>query len=414
MIPLKILIISGLGFWDYGPRYEIFIRFARRGHEIHYIFPLNEKSKRELHTDNVFFYAVKIPFISDKNLTENFATKLLRILLFYLFTLVRALQVAKIVRPHIVYGYGEHCVIQAYLVSKIFQVPFVIRLQGIEASKKLSGREVKTFLYNHPSKLLLSPFLYEMVTFNMAKLAADAIIITNDGTQGNILANYFGIPREKLRYWFNGVNFGRLNSQKFDVELVKRELGIQSNTKIIISLCRLEKWKGVHRLIEAVPSVIDKRKDIVFLIVGDGPERKRLIQLVEKLGVQKYVRFMGHVPHNEVEKLLIVSDIFVTLQDVSCVGENLLEAMACGKCIIALNSGDTGTVIKNNINGVLLEYSDLPSLPYIILDLLTNHERMQELGENAKRFAFSTFWTWDERAKAEIELIESIVAKRCS
>jgi glycosyltransferase involved in cell wall biosynthesis len=408
---LKLLVISNLGFWNYGPRYEIFTRFAKYGHEVHYIYPLDKSSKSEPKIKNVFLYPVKIPFFDSDILSGNYAIKFLKIIFLHLLLLIRAIQVSKIVRPNIIYGYGEFCVIQAYLISRIFRIPFVIRLQGIEASKKLVGKDVGNFLYYHLSNLLLFPFLYEMIVFKIAKFAADAIIITNDGTQGDILARYFGVPREKLRFWFNGVNFGQLDTKEIDIKFIKSKFGIPLNAYVITTVSRLEKWKGVHRLIKAVPSIIHRRQDVVFLIIGDGSERKRLIQLAEDLGISKYVKFLGHVAHKEIEYLLAATDIFVTLQDISCLGENLLEAMKCGRCIVALNSGGTGILIRNNVNGILLDYLELPSLPNVILSLLADEDRRKKLGENARRLALGVLWTWDERAKAEIELIKSIVEK---
>jgi len=62
-----------------------------------------------------------------------------------------------------------------------------------------------------------------------------------------------------------------------------------------------------------------------MIIKGDGPERKILEQLSNKLGIKQYIRFEGASPHN--------------------VGNPLLEAMMRGKCIVTLNNGDTGRFI---------------------------------------------------------------------
>jgi len=76
--------------------------------------------------------------------------------------------------------------------------------------------------------------------------------------------------------------------------------------------------------------------------------------------------------------------------------------------VVALNSGDTGKIFKNEENGVLLDYSQLKSLPDVLLRLLEEDECSVELGRKAKEFALKNFWTWDERANEEIELVDKL------
>ena len=82
-----------------------------------------------------------------------------------------------------------------------------------------------------------------------------------------------------------------------------------------------------------------------MIIKGDGPERKILEQLSNKLGIKQYIRFEGASPHNEVPKYFATADIFLSFYDWSNVGNPLLEAMMGGKCIVTLNNGDTGRFI---------------------------------------------------------------------
>ena len=127
------------------------------------------------------------------------------------------------------------------------------------------------------------------------------------------------------------------------------------------------------------------------------------------LSVSKYVRFIGHVLHENIRKYYAIADIYVTLQDISCLSASLLEAMICGDCIIALNTGDTRQVIKNNQNGILLNYSELNSLPSVLLELLNNEKYRRMLANNAKKFAINKVWTWEKRADAEIKLVERLI-----
>jgi len=159
----------------------------------------------------------------------------------------------------------------------------------------------------------------------------------------------------------------------------------------------------------ALPDVVQKLPDTILVIVGDGPERSSLEALVRKLDIADYVRFEGAVVHKEIPVYLAAADIFLSFYDMSNVGNPLLEAMMAGKCIITLNTGDTGRIIQNGYNGVLLEYKDLPSLSASILKLLVNDSLKKQLGANAREFANKNFWTWEKRMDVEIQAINTLL-----
>jgi len=79
------------------------------------------------------------------------------------------------------------------------------------------------------------------------------------------------------------------------------------------------------------------------------------------------------------------------------------------KRISILNDGGTGSFIKNQENGILLEYGDLPRLPEVIKNLFVNDELRNRLGANARKFAEENFWSWEERIEAEIQAVEELL-----
>ena len=94
--------------------------------------------------------------------------------------------------------------------------------------------------------------------------------------------------------------------------------------------------------------------------MGDGPKKTKLEQLTNKLGIKQNVRLERAVPHNKVLKYLAVTNIFLSFNDWSNMGNPLLKAMIAGKYIVTLNNGDTGRFIQNGYNGILLDYKNLP------------------------------------------------------
>jgi len=168
----------------------------------------------------------------------------------------------------------------------------------------------------------------------------------------------------------------------------------------------------VDRAIRALPEVVRAFPNTILLVVGDGRERQRLERLAMSLGISEHIRFEGAVPHKDVSKYLAAADVFLSLYDLSNVGNPLLEAMMAGKCIVTLNNGDTGRFIRNGENGILLEYEDLPKLPEVIKDLLANEDLRNRLGTNARKFAEEHFWSWQERTEAEIAEVNRLIEQR--
>lgn len=398
MKQLKIFGISPWSsFWLIGNKggtpseYVVQKGFVDAGHEVYYF---NTTNKDEIIDGDIHIYGIRVPLssIHSTNKMLNYMTQIISWILFNLFATIKVLKVSRKIKPDIIYAHSTYPVPAAYIVSKIHRIPNIRRLYG-------------TFLYSHLSdRFFVLRHFSDVLAY---KLPFDYLIMTNDGTRGDVVAGKLGVPKEKLKFWMNGVN-KNIHDPYFNKEQFKERLGVLPNIKTILTISRLEKWKHVERTIEAAPYMVSKYKDVIFLIVGDGSEKTNLEKLSEELGVKNYVKFTGAVAHDDVKNYMNAADIFVSLYDVSNVGNPLLEAMVCGRCIVTLNTGATGEIIKNGYNGILLEYKNLKDLPKIIIDLLNSDNLREELGRNAREYALKHFQTWDERVRMEVELIEKV------
>jgi len=297
----------------------------------------------------------------------------------------------------LIYTWGEFASPAAWALSKLFGIPWVARYLGTYVP-----------ICDQKKKVLWRiRFWQEILAY---KLPADLIIMTNDGTQGDRVLQHMGVKMEKVRFWLNGVNWESFHFMPQSQE-AKALLNL-GDKYVLLCLSRLHRWKRVDRALQALPSVLKSFSNVVLVIVGDGPERKRLEQLALELGCREHVRFEGAIPHSEVPKYLAAADIFLSLYDLSNVVNPLFEAMMAGKCIVTLNNGDTRRFIRNGENGVLLECEDLHKLPEVIKELLANEELRNRLGTNARRFAEENFWSWEERLDVEIAEVSRLVEQQ--
>ena len=153
----------------------------------------------------------------------------------------------------------------------------------------------------------------------------------------------------------------------------------------------LTKCKAPHLLVQSMPSVISKFRETKLLIIGDGPMRKAIEDLVKLSGVQENVKILGRVPHvdlaafyNEM-RLLVIPSYTEGLPAVA------LEAMVCSTPVLATRVGAIPDVITDRENGFLLNGNHPQEIAAKITKLFQNPELLEKVGTNAPLSVRKTF-----------------------
>ncbi len=297
----------------------------------------------------------------------------------------------------IIYSYEVNGVLGGKKLREKYCLPFITRFQGTVLAPLKNNWLNRLKRYPH---------------FQALETEADLTIMTDDGTQGDEVLNNLNNRSKKVLFWKNGVDINT-NEQKNDIAITKirEKLGLSPSDEVLMTVSRLASWKKVNRAIEALSVIIKKRPECKLVIVGDGNEKQNLINLTKKLNLESNVIFAGSVPQIEVKNYLNLADIFLSLYDLSNVGNPLLEAMSCGKPIITLDVGNTSSIIKNEVNGILLDLEQLNKLPEYIHKILNDKCFAEKLGKNAKHYAKKYFWSWDERMKAELAIVNTLIKR---
>jgi len=173
-----------------------------------------------------------------------------------------------------------------------------------------------------------------------------------------------------------------------NMEELRRKFGFPIN-KIIVGNCsRFVPIKGQKFILEAVPFVVNKRKDVLFVIAGEGPLEEDLKKIVERLKIHNYVKFL---PWQENPSEFIKSlDIFVHYPLNEGMGRVLIEAFYQERLVIASNVGGIPSLVDTN-TGFLVEPQNPYKLADIILYAINHKDRLRyKIQEAKKRVLFFT------------------------
>jgi phosphatidylinositol alpha-1,6-mannosyltransferase len=190
---------------------------------------------------------------------------------------------------------------------------------------------------------------------------------------------------------------------------LRKELGVEGSI-VLLSLGRLVERKGQDLVIAALPELVKRYPNLLYVIVGRGRDRDRLMGLVERHGVGKFVRFDGFVPDDRKAAYYRACDIYLMPSreipergDVEGFGLTFLEANACGKPVIGGRSGGCVEAIEHGVNGLLVDPASSREVADAIASLLDNPDGYRRMSERAVEHVRARF-SWEASAQRVVQL----------
>jgi colanic acid/amylovoran biosynthesis glycosyltransferase len=215
----------------------------------------------------------------------------------------------------------------------------------------------------------------------------DRFIAMSNDMKKDLVA--LGCPEDKIIVHYYGVECDRFADPKREYP--------QKDVLNILMCGTLEIKKAQHLVLAALHE-IDERKAVKVrfqvTIIGDGPMRSTLVNMVEQYGLQKRVRFCGHIPYDS--DILIEefsnADIFA-LPSITVKGDKegipgtIVEAMAAGLPVISSCHAGIPEIISNGVHGILVQEKDHQGLVDALAALIENHDLREKMGRAAARKA---------------------------
>jgi len=198
---------------------------------------------------------------------------------------------------------------------------------------------------------------------------------------------------------------------------LRERLGLRDGgTRWLVTVARLQQHKGMDTVIAALPAILARAPDVRYAVAGTGPDRERLEQLANKLGVGDRVRFLGGVSDRELPALYNLASVYVGASrraerlGVEGFGIALVEASACGRPVVAGNSGGIPDAVRDGETGFLVPPEEPAAFADAICRLLADPAAANRMGQNGRR-AVETYFNWD-RVVRDLREIESQVVGR--
>ena len=277
------------------------------------------------------------------------------------------------------------------------------------------------FLFNKKPKLVVKLHTPESIVFKLDYVSktldyeliehlehwwierADQVISLTDAIT-DLTRKYFDIKKNSFPKVANPIDFSKISAPDKPCN--------KDDAKTILYVGRLEFRKGVHVLVKAIPKVIEKYPEARFIFVGDDCGMSSyMLMKARQLGVLNNIDLVGKVEREKLKEYYFSASCCV----VPSLWENhpyvCLEAMACGKPVIASNVGGIPEIIKDTATGLLVNPGSFKSLAEAIIRVLDDQKLAKQLGANAKKYIQNEY-SVNKVIKQTVDIYEKVLNDR--
>ncbi len=263
----------------------------------------------------------------------------------------------------------------AVIAKAEFGCPVIMTEHGVAFRELLLYYNAYT--YDEASKVLMKVMAANIVktVYSVADIVAP-VCSANTEWERNL-----GLPLDKIRVIYNGID-----TKKFTPMPVQRK----TDRPVVVSVGRIEIFKDIVSLITAMKAVRDEIPDVMCLIYGEATDldySRQCLETVKRLKLEGNVRFMGKT--TEPEKAYNLGDVVVMSSVTEAFPFAAIEAMACGKPVVATDVGGTREALEGV--GILVRSRNEGELARAIVKLLKDKQLRARLGEAALKKAREKF-----------------------
>jgi len=297
--------------------------------------------------------------------------------LLWVKTINRLVQLIKSKKIQIIHSNGSRATIFGGIAARLTKTPLIWHVRIVNSDKLLD-------------RLL-------------ARLASKIIVISKAVSRR---FNWLKNKEDKIVLVYNGIDLEKFKPN-VGIRKVRGE-SLSSKTPMVVTVGRLDWYKGHKYLLEAAEKIVQILPDARFLIVGDGEYRKRLENQVKQLNLDENVIFTGN--RKDIPEILAGIDLFVLSSVSEGFGRAVAEAMACAKTVVATKAGGLSEVVEDGITGRLVSPKNSTALAEAIIELLKDKKKAENMGI-AGRKRVEKLFSIERNVKSIEELYKKILTR---
>lgn len=205
---------------------------------------------------------------------------------------------------------------------------------------------------------------------------------------------------EKCITIHSGIDINRFKNASNN-NVLRNELGIDNKMKIVANISAIAPHKDYYTFVDAAAEILKLRRDIVFVIIGDGPEKNNIKNYIDKKGLEGYILLTGF--RTDIDKIIKELDVFLITSKTEGLGTTILDAFANDIPVVATSGGGISEIVIHNKTGLLAPVSSPKKLAILVNEVIENRELAKEIIAGAKRLLEESF-TRQTTSRKTIEL----------
>lgn len=194
---------------------------------------------------------------------------------------------------------------------------------------------------------------------------------------------HFNVTVEPLS---NGVDLSQFTPGKPKLKVLKKH-HLQNQPHRVLYVGRVDPEKSIGNVVTAFAGVVEEVPDAELVIVGDGTDRRHLLDLVQALGIEKNVKFPGRIMPPDVTEIYRSGTVFVTASETETQGIVLIEAAATGLPLVAVDAGAVRELCQDKKNGFLCQPGDILGMTKALVKILQNPELQEKYSTESLKIA---------------------------
>lgn len=213
-------------------------------------------------------------------------------------------------------------------------------------------------------------------------------IIANSQYARDLLIMREKIPAKKIAVIYNGIGPLQEFSDKELVEF-RKKYNLEDKDVLVGCVTRFHQEKGVRSIPAIIQAVVRQKPRVKFILVGDGPEKNRIVAEINRMKLSEHVRFTGFYP--EAVRITSLCQVFFLASLEESFPQALLEALSAGVPAVCTAVGGVKELVTPRETGLLVPPKDPRSLAETIIWLLDHPQEAQAMGDKAKILVQSNF-----------------------